>query len=128
MKAKNLRIGNYVENYKEVTTIQSVNQWCYVMNAVDEVPVEELKPITITEKWLIDFGFKPNHPIASRELNYFLKEQNITMINHYENGWLFKCDWWKVGKMVHFVHELQNLFFALTGEELELKTEISTCS
>ena len=69
------------------------------------------EPIELTEDWLFKFGFEKlnytywakglavhNHDIVSF---YMLYEQNRTYIK--------------------YVHQLQNLYFALTGEELKIK-------
>jgi hypothetical protein len=111
MKANELRIGNWV------STIYGMEFQVYPM-AFKQMPTDEKhnlilntwKPIPITEEWLLKFGFIPN-PYEDR----------------YEKGVLYvECDKTKgetqlwVENMPHikYVHELQNLYFALTGEEL----------
>jgi hypothetical protein len=141
MKASELRIGNYVmvenellPNYKNqpliITSIQQRNDRdfpnsksvisCDVdkYNSVSQFD-EFIRPIPLTEEWLLKFGFKKC-----------------------ENGWktLSICNDWtylswerlvgielSVNKHscmlpnIKYVHQLQNLFFALTGEELIIK-------
>lgn len=90
------------------------------IEGLDEVQLNRssIKPIPITEEWLVRFGFKINSGVSSRE---FLMK-NIKVCNHYEKGFLFIVDWWHSGIMIQSVHQLQNLYFALTGEELILKS------
>lgn len=83
---------------------------------------ESFKPIPLTEKWLLDFGwgkdeydsvYVDNTSLKQVVLYYdvknkmFLMETNSDIIefNH-----------------IQHVHQLQNLYFALTGEELTINT------
>jgi hypothetical protein len=83
--------------------------------------LDYLQPIPLTEEWLIRFGFTPDHN------DYFLECE--------EHGVELEASWssrnqktgesygWHISKYKHVkhVHSLQNLYFALTGEELETK-------
>lgn len=69
---------------------------------------EEANPIPLTEEWLLKFGFGkengypykfPNGVLKIRNGVYFFKHNDIEID-------------------LHFVHQLQNLYFALTGKEL----------
>lgn len=67
----------------------------------------KLKPIPLTEEWLVKFGYTGYGTLG--EMNFFISE----------NG-TYRVRWF--GNIVHlslkYVHQLQNLYFALTGEEL----------
>jgi hypothetical protein len=86
------------------------------------------KAIPITEKWLNDFGFK-KEVLSDNSAHYYILELNETkycdlaIISSDKNGFievaLFPYEEWFRYK---YVHELQNLYFAITGRELELKT------
>jgi hypothetical protein len=104
MEANELRINNYILTERGVTIIIGINPY----------KTGNYKPIPLTEQWLKDFGFEQNIPAASRE--YIFKD--CKLINHYKNGFLFIMDIWDRGKMINYVHTLQNLYFALTGKEL----------
>ncbi len=122
MEANELRIGNYVkaDGYYPYADIDGVEKEA-VRVGTDSFTYDAIEPIPLTEEWLLKFGFINNPPFFSREYNLSHNESNILMVNHYEDGWLFRCDWWRVGKMIKYVHQLQNLFFALTGEEFTIK-------
>lgn len=77
------------------------------------VPFDEIEPMLLTEEWLIKFGFISN-PYSDRyELGEFHIEHNA------ERGYsIFWHD--KTGVTIENVHQLQNLYFSLTGEELKL--------
>jgi len=73
-----------------------------------------INPIQLTEEWLLKFGFISN-PYADRyELGSFYIEHNA------ERGYsIFWFD--KTGTTLEYVHQLQNLYHALTGEELKIQ-------
>ena len=55
-------------------------------------------------------------------IRYGLQRDYFNIFNHSE------CDFTEMQYLteVKFVHQLQNLYFALTGEELTIKEEIGT--
>jgi hypothetical protein len=131
MKATELRIGNFIQD-KKWKTAWKIN--CFLglstvevdTAAVDfptdschEPSLHTLEPIPLTEEWLERFGFNNNYPVSSRE---YLIDSNdeVVLINHYEKGFLITLTWWDAGMYVKYVHQLQNLYFALTGQELTL--------
>ena len=75
--------------------------------------LKRLKPIPLTEEWLIDFGFVSNSYQDRFENKAIHIECNKT--RGYVELW--------VERMPHikYVHQLQNLYYALTCEELQLK-------
>ena len=107
MKANELRIGNWVETFEGVIQIQ--NGW-----EIDEG--NECQPIQLTEEWLIRFGFdeiEMSIPVAYKTKSGFrIKEDQRGYWMQYKYGTV----------IIKHVHQLQNLYFALTGEELTIKT------
>lgn len=102
MKANELRLGNYVyDNLGGVLKIKGISL---------DSTLSHIKPIPLTEEWLVKFGFISN-PYEDR----------------YEKGLIHvECDKTKgatylwINNMPHIkhIHQLQNLYFAITGEEL----------
>jgi len=144
MKAKNLRIGNYLIYDKKIIYISEITKQgigMYDGYGLDKnSPFECLKPIILTEEWLRNFGFEGSDmdmwiilPLGN-ELELHI---DCVFEGKFENACLTKgrTDFGIPGKDYKFaylndckyVHSLQNLFFALTGSELSLKTESSTC-
>ena len=81
------------------------------------------EPITLTEGWLLKFGFR-----KSNEKLYFLPIPNLVMEIHavfFRESWLIELsnDRKNIVTEVLKVHQLQNLYFALTGTELTYETE-----
>jgi hypothetical protein len=123
MKANELRIGNLVQ----VDNIPVRVLWfdydgavCESLDKKDMVQMH-IEPIPLTEEWLIKFGFmKPKNPTKGFE-NSFSKGSFIWTEHRFyldagnDEGWII--DEYKI----EYVHQLQNLYFTLTGEELEIK-------
>jgi len=134
MEAKELRIGNvvFVENEKHRPNSKNTDHIvinvglidCRVKNTLTGEEFGQyykfIKPIPITEDWLLKFGFELS-------LNNWYGGKGIHV-----NGrviWLMKVDYDKKYRVhltdtsichVKHVHELQNLYFALTGKELQI--------
>ena len=128
VEAMELRIGNYV-NRIVVPSMEngrikpSIDLWR--IECTDFCSLESFKPIPLTEQWLIDFGFeKKQTDVFSISLDYgvflfvTLLKKNETLINLVETG--LYSDNVCLRKICKYVHQLQNLYFALTGEDLHL--------
>lgn len=126
MEAKNFRIGNLIQDfYKQEPYVIDADgiKLCFLIEKEGRYQTTMHSGIPLTEEWLLKFGFERNRNFK-REFDYLSNEdyKKIKMVNHYENGWLIKWHWWEYGKMINYVHELQNLFFAINDTELELKS------
>ncbi len=113
MKATELRIGNWVLSPTE-GEIQIENGW-----QIDEG--EEVEPIPLTEEWLVKFGFE-------KEDRYFdIKINNFWLTYDYREAEYSisenKLNYSDIWIELNHVHSLQNLYFALTGEELNQNKE-----
>ena len=109
-----LRIGNYVEYNGEIIKLDGSLLCCYIQNEL-EFP---LNPIPLTEEILLKFGFEEK----SKSKNFYLGNFrfHISKPANYD-GFIF-CDGYDViTDKIKYVHQLQNLYFALTGEELTFK-------
>ena len=119
MDVKELRVGNYISyNFKmqgwndvEVCT----NDFCSGFKD-SKFMSKNYKPIPLTEEWLLDFGFTG---LGCGEY----KKGNILLDNEYTDKgvWYVLEDSSLLNINVIHVHQLQNLHFALTNEELTNK-------
>ena len=77
-----------------------------------------IKPIPLTEEWLKKFGFKWKNT-GLRLDKYVLRNQI--------DGWFMYISNESLNFTVHikYIHQLQNLYFALTGKELTIKETIN---
>ncbi len=122
-----LRINNYVYYNNEhneigvitklITDIITDINYVGINNRIDvHYFYKHINSIPLTEDWLINFGFN----------NYFEKGK-IKIIPKgrlgYENGRTYFNSWAILEKQPDYVHELQNLYYALTKEELTLNNK-----
>ncbi len=121
MKASEFRIGNFV-----------ISKFTLNEAVVDEYTFSKVKdhtamfePIPLTEEWLVKFGFEAS-PFLNQNILYSF---GILHLLHSDSPNSYGCSfdpennnsWFRE---VQFVHQLQNLYFALTGEELTIKEKL----
>ncbi len=102
MKANELRIGNYVHMDMSIDDIEVVRLKIGDL-ALFAIEARELYPIPLTEEWLLKFGLMS----IKTELGLWNNGDAIYFNYGFEKSIQLK-----------YVHQLQNLYFALTGEEL----------
>lgn len=75
----------------------------------------EIKPIPLTEEWLLKFGAKKSG------IEYKLKASALEVTIRINAGHVY-CEFGNVylGGRIQYVHELQNLVYSLCGKELKL--------
>ena len=79
--------------------------------------VHMFEPIPLTEEWLIKFGFE------KKENKWYklIRFPTVRFLNNKLNVYVIIHSSSVVIAILDYVHQLQNLYFALTGEELTLK-------
>jgi hypothetical protein len=121
MKANELRIGNkfYLPNGK-VGTI-SYHEIRLMIVALDK---PNYQPIPLTEEWLVKFGFVVEGDDlcldAGRLIFMWYNDDEFVHLINFLNLQVKRTD---TILSIQYVHQLQNLYFALTGEELTFKSE-----
>lgn len=126
MKASELRIGNLIMGMDMVQTVFEIldntdrgrivhlgyEHLILVKENGNQYKPIEVHPIPLTEEWLLKFGFNYQKADVSSFYPFYVKSG--FRIN--EEGY----HWYVQTHCVHiqYVHQLQNLYFALTGEEL----------
>jgi len=124
IQANELRIGNWVLNkrYKSGYKMQIESIGEFGLNVEvgydglnpiidDDCGFNECEPIPLTEEWLLKFGFEIH------EDGYITCSNGYQWILHLDNEFEFEA----LKIIVLYVHQLQNLYFALTNEELTFK-------
>jgi hypothetical protein len=131
MKANELRIGNlyhFADNdgvrYRKVSEIKH-NEFGFECD-YDGVNFGICRPVPLTEGWLLNFGFE----YSKFYNNYFVKAGDYFNSISYD---VEDCEWnYNNDKSdaacyyvtsIKYVHQLQNLYFALTGEELQYESK-----
>lgn len=127
MKPNELRINNYVFfkhcDYDK-TVVRTVNytQYPNLLGlkgiSVNHIEYNHIEPIQLTDKWLIDFGFEKTEWDNNNSFRKMIGNNDYTIV-FYSNGICEIGD--IIVKEMQYVHELQNLYFALTNEELKIK-------
>ena len=118
MKAAELRIGNWIQSSsnKEYQINLSWYECCKDSTEGRDIQLDTF-PIPLTEEWLIKFGF--DRIIEDDKGNEYC---NILYSLNGIDIWFY--DEWKyfdLKQSIKSVHQLQNLYLALTGEELTIK-------
>lgn len=121
-----LRIGNYLEdregNLCKVTHLGLGTIYAPALKgAVTKLPN---KPIPLSEEWLLKLGFEEIY--NSEYTHKFELTQDVSFEYRFEkfnnaSGMTGLTYYGRLlGKIKH-VHQLQNLFYSITGEELTIK-------
>ncbi len=118
IQAKDLRIGNYIDTaYKgKPKQIERITEIVVDAGNIKGLSYSSLKPIPLTEEWLIKFGFEIYKGVE--DIHY--SHNNFWDIDRRIGGNYFRCDHLEL-ENIKYVHQLQNLYFALTSEELTIK-------
>ena len=131
MRTVELRIGNKLFDYNNrIITISLIDYPIqlkkYFVGCKENhsrYTINDIKPIPLTEQWLKDFGFDQlctkradeqfdNYEIYNKEDFQIDKAQE----EQDEKGYWFFINGYSIN--IVYVHQLQNLYFALTGKEL----------
>ena len=140
MKITDLRVGNYIsctdfecmdevptelsEKYDKVLRIyDNVIQWNSISDDISYYSATDINyvdPIPITEEWLLSFGFKLDY--RNSEHTKLYSNEKLTIDYNFTDKYIdFDNVLLAPDIKIEYVHQLQNLYYALTGEELELK-------
>lgn len=137
MEAIELKIGNYVDVINRngdihipMGGIKQIGGIGLITTALFEpylpwaqqqfttnVGIRDLSPIKLTEEWLIKFGFsKMEYRTLGKDCFY---DDNFYTINFLYESMVFYIEHLETN--INYVHQLQNLYYSLTGIELKIK-------
>lgn len=124
LQSKDLRIGNYVyDNHRKIVVDVALNTLRLLSYNVDD---NNYTPIPLTEEWLERLGFEREEDEIHGEKTWDYQrdiEGRECWAEWNEKGQLEGVTIDCTNRLFKYVHEFQNLYFALTGEELELKSD-----
>jgi hypothetical protein len=101
IKAKELRIGNLVNFDDTLLKFEFESGW----------NLDYIKPIPLTDEWLTKLGFE------SDGIEWF---DGVICLGIFKDGIYYLPTeeiHYRVGQEFKYVHQLQNLIFAITGED-----------
>jgi hypothetical protein len=116
IKANELRIGNYYYEGVNILIVRTLKAYPSEKYSVNNTPLDDpdINPIPLTEEWLLKFGFKyDGHNCYTKDNMLYCIEDHTFQFDFDDNNFMHK--------VIDSVHQLQNLYFALTGEELLCK-------
>jgi len=110
MKATELRIGNLVNNKEGNIVYVNPNHLIVLAYGIENV----FKPIPLTEEWLLKFEFEKNQSPN--------KDIQVGLVNDDFANNVMSVVWRGfILVKIQYVHQLQNLFYSITKEELTPK-------
>lgn len=120
MTANELMVGNWVVRKDEE----------YQITSATIVSVERCEstamPILLTEEWIIRFGFEKTDENTAGAIWQINGEEEYHLddckIIEWKKG-LHKGLFFRRNKVIEYVHQLQNIYFALYNEELSVKSK-----
>jgi hypothetical protein len=135
LTAQELRIGNYINDINhperecQVFRLTCGTDYniaysygkCYEDGYAND-KLDQLQPIPLTEEWLLKFGWNYH---KSEDCVYYSHSwgkngMEIIVKDYHYKG--FELELGKARfKSIEYVHQLQNLYFALTGNELTIR-------
>lgn len=126
MKAQELRIGNLVETVYGFSHVRALSDGyigVFIGGKLYDFNDNYIKPIQLTEEWLVKFGWLyyngQKEGVLTKDFGCKMDvdyiDCELLIKSHYEPYSMYRVT------SVKHVHQLQNLYFALTGEELEIK-------
>lgn len=120
MRATDLRIGNYVRYLNKLAKVRQIRSNKILLKSIgipQIVYVDYIEPIELTEEILLNCGFE------KKEFDYFiLKYGNNECYFSYKRNNLELCRNMQTtaSSKIKYLHQLQNLYFALTNQELTI--------
>ena len=138
INANELRIGNLVLNvFDNPLIVASINPYYSLANPVEGInsrsvdglplgfsPFDKIKPIKLTEKWLLNMGFKKEFNNGMPSGHTYWEGDKIDLTNDLElstSSHMYASISVTGSIQFKYVHQLQNIYKALTNEELNIK-------
>ena len=128
IEARELRINNLISHNGLICTVEIIN------GELDQIDflgyddfyysdkTENLEPIPLTEEWLLKFGFEKIYSTKVRSVFDFSEDLRFGYLDNFGFSNTSSGVTFIGNKFEHikYVHQLQNLYFALKLEELNI--------
>lgn len=129
IKAQDLRIGNHIIANGEQAIVSAIEESpfpaiqyrglkCVLAENKTWILLDNCDGIPLTEEWLLKFGFERQEEdltVSFVRQPFHLTGNKLYFSHSYDDYVTILCE------APMFVHQLQNLYFALTQKELEFK-------
>lgn len=124
MKATELRIGNWIHDRFNNKDHQVTGHGISTLERIEkegDPTIQGCGAIPLTEEWLEKFGFERIE--GWEDENMEVPPHWRIVNNHWVNLPVRDGKFFHLGQEIKHIHQLQNLYFSLTGEELTIQTE-----
>lgn len=127
IKKNDLRLNNLIKwngLVQKITAIAFGN--CLLdKHPTADYPVEliEIEPIPLNEKILLNCGFKQRKSCFGYWIYEIMFHQTVFSVEEVDSGLCYFYIEYTYVTQTRYVHELQNLYFSITGEELVFSTD-----
>jgi hypothetical protein len=115
MKASELRLGNLILFRDNLICLDSNYELFKSLVDISRND-KRYKPIPLTEEWKLKFGFEKTEWDNFNSYRLIIGNNDYTIVlysdGNCEVGDIITCK-------IEYVHQIQNLYFVLTGEELK---------
>jgi hypothetical protein len=119
LSARELRVGNLLQGYNKIRTVAELHKEYYTDTDGVSTFYRDADGIELTEEWLLKLDFMP-HTTKSNPGEFTLYYKDEFTYNPCSGWWIFGKNIKEKVKL-EYIHQLQNLYFALTGNELTIK-------
>lgn len=121
MKAEELRIGNFImdsdtDRIGHVVRLSKKKVSVKLEHSTLWQDIDEFEPIPLSEEVLLKCGFEEDETHVSEDHPWAIWVKNDVVISLP----YFKFSFESTDVEIKYLHHLQNLIYALTGEELEV--------
>ena len=123
MKANEIRLSNWFIGYDDKPFKWEIEHFA---NLATVYPDEIIKaPIPLTEEILLKAGFEKHRKgyslnVGGESFDYYIKDKFVIW-DHKHRGYSLESIRSQGFIFYKYLHQLQNLFFALTGEEIKIE-------
>jgi len=115
IKANELRLGNWVFDPEgEMSTVNAIGKTNYSLDNFYHGHIDDIKPIPLTEDILLKCGFEFDGLSYIKEYG----EEYFFYVSYDGESFVISADDSDIGKPFYYLHQLQNLYWCLCGEEL----------
>lgn len=135
INARELRIGNYVQSKSlSIPKLNISHDGVMLVTGHGISFIEsdinnnmEVEPIPLTEEWLLKFDFERESDGGSEYWSIQIGNNLHLTVSLADNTAGIDLNWRSQGSqiwmMIKHIHTLQNVYYSLTGEELEVNNE-----
>ena len=120
LKEKELRMGNHIEFDSKIFTVKEIRDKSITVigrNGYSQLSIIYVNPIPLTEDILVKLGFEIENDNLFDDWSVFTKGNLAIYYDSSKDRFIYL----ETSIQIKHVHQLQNLYFALCGEELTFK-------